>query len=885
MCKKEDKKQNNSLQRRLRATFLVGVMILLGVFFTGMVSASWTTNSTINNSLLSVGAPGVFGSTTFYKDNSWYMISGNESGIFLGFVWNGNGWTSNSTINGSLVDVGLRSSPTVFQMNGNWYLISGEDDGVFNGYTWNGANWIANTTIIAGLPDIGSRSFPRVFYKDVSWYLISGTNGGSWYGYVWNGAGWNVNLTINASLPSSGNGKPAVFQVGTTWYLITGTEAGDFMGYTYNSSSMWKPDLTINASLPNLAGAHSSPNVFYKNDSWYMLANDYTDAKFWGFSMDGAPPEGATTTKVISVNLTSPANATVINTIDEDFIVNLSITGTATDNEWVNNTYYIWYNNGTLFNTTFVDGLSTNETGTAENIDNFTLGTYKWNTYACYSNATFGNCSWATNNYTFNYVPFTNTGENYSLTTYETDDETFYLNITTISGASKMGAFLVYNGTFYAASHTCVGSNCQIWRKIDIPLMTTTASSENKSFYWQITVFGTFGTSTSTTTVHNQNVSNLLFNNGVCSASYNASINFTIYNETDRNLIVSGFKSRFNFWLGDGTVKDTYNFTGNGANNYLFCINHNMSYITNSYITINASSMSRIYQFVKEIYTNVLRVQKLFIPDNSYSNIIIEVKNQGLVPQKDISVNISRYYPEIDTYEVVEHQTTDEYGQITAKLVQNDVKYKFSFYDSSNILLKTSDLVTVICRSSICVIPFVIETTNSYLEQYDTLPLFDYSLTFDNTTNIFSYSWDDQRGESSTHRLEVVRYAFNESTIVCNTTSTTTVSSLTCAVGNNPASYTAQVFRKVNGQTEIRIDNLQTIVGDYSAKFEIEGLFWVFILLFTCIGIGVYDPKVGAILYGVGFIFMGIIKIIYMPLPVFFANTILVILFVWAIKT
>jgi hypothetical protein len=52
-----------------------------------------------------------------------------------------------------------------------------------------------------------------------------------------------------------------------------------------------------------------------------------------------------------------------------------------------------------------------------------------------------------------------------------------------------------------------------------------------------------------------------------------------------------------------------------------------------------------------------------------------------------------------------------------------------------------------------------------------------------------------------------------------------------------------------------------------------------------CVGIGVYDPKVGAVLYGVGFIFMGILKIIYMPLPVFFANTLLVILFVWAVKT
>ena len=636
------------------------------------------------------------------------------------------------------------------------------------------------------------------------------------------------------------------------------------------------------------------------NTTWYSTrarawSNDLTGSGFseiqttFQASIDSV---GISNTEPVSenyilVDLTLPLDGSAISTAYQEFSSDLNITGSETDLEFANATINIWWNNGTVFNTTLVTGLSGNSTSIQRNISGFSYDSYLWNTYACYNNASFGNCSWSESNYTFSYVPFNNTGESYNLSTYETKNETFYLNISTVAGTTNMGAFLVYNGTSYAAEHSCSGTECQIWRKIDIPLVTTTgALNENKSFYWSITLFGTFGTSTTTTTPLNQNVTNILFSNSGCQPLYNSSINFTIYNETSKALINSDFKSTFNFWLGDGTVKDTYNFSGTGQNHYLFCVSHNQSYITNSEIELTSGVNARIYQFIKKIYNNTLQIQKLFIPDSAFiSNIIIEVKNQGLVPEEDITVEISRYYTEYDNYEIVENKITDEFGQVIAKLVENNIIYKFKFYDSNGSLLKESDKVTVICRSSICVIPFIIETTDDYLDRYENLTLFDYELSFDNTTNIVTYAWDDQRGESTRYRLEVIRYKFNESTIVCNTTSTTSVSSLTCNVGDTPASYTIQIFRGVIGDEERRISYLQIIVGDYSSTFGVEGLFWVFILLMICVGIGVYDPKVGAVLYGVGFIFMGILKIIYMPVPVFFANTLLVILFVWAVKT
>jgi hypothetical protein len=482
-------------------------------------------------------------------------------------------------------------------------------------------------------------------------------------------------------------------------------------------------------------------------------------------------------------------------------------------------------------------------------------------------------------NFTITYI--LTQAQNYNTSTYETKSESFYLNISTIPAASSnVGAFLVYNGTYYPAEYTCSGNYCQIWRTIDIPLMTSPSlDSENKSFYWDVVIFGDFGTGTLSTTPINQNVSNIKFEN--CASGSNT-YEFSVYNETDRQLVNSTFKAAFKFWLGDGSVKDAYNFSGNSNSTYLFCFNENMTYQLSSDIELD----NRGYQFAPETHDSGSNSQTLYVPDDYQArSVIVEVKDQGLVPLKNIVVNITRYYPDTNKFEPVENKITDEFGQAHTSLIENYVKYNFDFYNLAGTLLKHSDKMTIVCKATPCIVPFIIETTSNPFEIFDNLSLYSYSLSFNNNTNIVTFSWSDQRGELATHRFEVIRYSFNGSSVVCNVTSNAIVSSLSCDVGSSEASYTAQAFRKVAGEDRKKITSLNFKVGDKSGTFGIEGLFWVFILLMVCVGIGVYDPKVGAIVYGAGFIIMGLIHIIYMPVSVFFANTILVILFVWAVKT
>jgi hypothetical protein len=244
---------------------------------------NWYPNSTINSSL-TIGndnsRPFVF-----YKDSSWYMINGNGIGTFEGWVWDtaGNHWHPNSTINNSLGDAGYRSAPTVFQMGTKWYLITGANTGISVGYVLatNGTTWLKNTTIIASLSTI---YYPDVFQKDGDWYMINGKEDGTFGGWVWDAAGahWHSNTTVITGLPDIGNYTgPSVFYKDSSWYLIAGDlDTGAFRGFAWNGTQ-WNPNSIINASLPSLG--YSYPSVFYKDSSWYLLSGGSSGNVFYGF--------------------------------------------------------------------------------------------------------------------------------------------------------------------------------------------------------------------------------------------------------------------------------------------------------------------------------------------------------------------------------------------------------------------------------------------------------------------------------------------------------------------------------------------------------------------------------------------------------------------------
>jgi len=644
------------------------------------------------------------------------------------------------------------------------------------------------------------------------------------------------------------------------------------------------PTITFNATISSVVPINVTlylDDVLNETNS-SGLEGDYLFTKTlsegnhnWIIESCSATSCGNSSTRIFSIDFSAPT--ITIQSPNETFgilLVGQSLWLNFTAADAVSIDSCLWDYNGTNISADCSKGVQYNVT-IGQETDNFNVTVYVNDTAG---NVNSNSTSWSANLF--------ETGSSASNFVKETDNETFLLNITIPSDITAISSVLQYNGTANVATSICTGTACQLSATIDIPEISNQAlDSENKSYYWQLTLFSASGTSSSNTASKDQNVSKVNFTED-CS-SLTKVINYTINDEQNLLPLEASFNSTFNYHLGGGSVTKAISVELYGASFYEFCIDPNETYYVTSQIKLADTGYEpRIYQFVNQIYSHVnMQTQKLFLLNESFSSdIIIEVTDQGLAPQKDIIVNVSKFFESLGKYQLVESQVSDEFGHTIAKFIQNDAKYKFAFYTLNGILLKTSSSISIACRNIPCVLPFVLEDTTDEFERLENLTLYTGELSFDNTTNTFVYSWDDQRKGSATTRLEVTRYALNDSSTVCDTSSTSKLSAISCAVGDQKASYKAQVFRTEDG-TENRIAILNIAVGETYSTYGIEGLFWVFILLLTGLGIGAFNPSAGVIIYGTGFIFFGLMGIISMPLTVFFANTAIVILFIWGFKT
>lgn len=479
--------------------------------------------------------------------------------------------------------------------------------------------------------------------------------------------------------------------------------------------------------------------------------------------------------------------------------------------------------------------------------------------------------------------------------TFETKRETFVINISIDSDRYDSDTATFHYGTAsHSVTRTASGNDRIYSSTIDIPLVNSSGKINN--FYWEINLFEG---ETKTTSFEglvgadfefNQTVNDTLLT--TCNSTYpTLSVNYTVYDEETLDLINSSFDVVFNWKLNESSLLLGNNSINEVSNlSHQFCININETFITSAQINLEASGYSdRTYTFSNESFSNVTTHQLLYLLNESdTSNIIIEVKDEGFSPLRGYTVKIFRINTGGGEDILVTQDITDVFGQIVAKLVEDDVKYKFEFFDTNNTLVRTVEDVVVACRATICIIPFVIsDTTNDFdrflYDECAGIEDLQCSLTFSNVTNTFTFTWVDTSGDSLTMRLFVERLAINGTQIICNNVSTSASSSLTCPVGGSIFSYRSQAFRKV-GSTEIRLLLLNNKVGDEVGTFGLEGLMWGFILLFTMVMFGLWSPPVGISLYLAGVIMLGVTQIIYINPAIIIAQVAIGVLAIWALR-
>lgn len=678
-------------------------------------------------------------------------------------------------------------------------------------------------------------------------------------------ASWK-NITTNQTAISSGH-----------YVIILSVPTGS--GVIQNSAK-WRVDQGNNFAS---GCAFSSEN---NGSTWDLRCNQ--DFMFEIYSAVTSGTGGS-----IDTVLNYPSNDTALSSTSITF----NATATPVDINLTNATFYVWYENGSLLNKTegrLITGQVANDT--TYTISGFKIANnYEWNVEVYGMNVTNDTISsFASGNYTFD-VGARMIDENWTMNTFETANEMFEVNVTLLSGATLHSANLYYNGTSYLGNVVAINSTAyRIYKQIDIPANHVNEESKDNTFFWEL-IFETDTFTRQNLTIRTQEVNKTHF--AICNSTLNIPfVNYTLYNETDRKLVSGFFQGTFEWFLGNGSVRTNYSANiPNGNFTFPFCASpeyetFNVSAkirISNSTSGVsNVTFNDRLLYFNLDKYTNFTTETKLFLLDDSDSrNIIVRVTDQGLKPLENYYVEVERFYEGNNTYEIVERQKTDIYGQFVGRFVENTVKYRFTVRDNNDIIRQTTGDVTLACALSACVFSIVVEDTGDDFERFDNLTGFDYSFSFNNNTNIFTYTWNDATGDSTTQRLYVERFLLNGTEVVCNQSSTASAGTLTCNVGSIKASYKAQGFRRVSGKDERLIAQLTVKVGDIYTTFGREGLFWGFILLFTLIAVGSFNPFIGVMLYLVGFIGLGLLGIVSFNWVILSASLAIGIAFIWAIRS
>lgn len=481
---------------------------------------------------------------------------------------------------------------------------------------------------------------------------------------------------------------------------------------------------------------------------------------------------------------------------------------------------------------------------------------------------------------------FIEDNQSYSSRVLESESSSFKLNFTYSDFIYSVNpsAVLVYNGTSYSSTLTFNnGTYVEATALIDIPINEIN-SYMNKSFYWDVSLTSTYQTYKFNSTSNTQEVINT--NISYCGTpTPTETLNISVKDELT-GLFISPSIDAILTWRTSNLSEVTRNnsFALSGANSYRFCLSYNSSYYTDIDLQMSLSGYEdKLYSIRNLILSNVSQTYYLYMLNNSYSTrVIVILKDSGLAPLVGYSTKMYKKDLSTNNWVLNSEDVTDLYGQTIVYVIENSERYKFKFYDSDGNLVKETGEMSIACRTAICTLPFVVSATIDEYDKFDSIDNYVYSLTYVNTSNSFIFTWSDTTGDSPTHRLEVIRRSFNETVVICNSTSTSLSSSLSCDLTDRVGTYYAYGIRTASpGRWMVTI---QKTFDEAYRTFWKEGLFWSFILLMTMLLIGAWSPIVGVVLYLVGFISIGLFGGIYIDPAIVIAQLVMGGIFAWAFR-
>lgn len=468
---------------------------------------------------------------------------------------------------------------------------------------------------------------------------------------------------------------------------------------------------------------------------------------------------------------------------------------------------------------------------------NLAKGTYNWSCFGCDDSGSCGvseNRTIIVNRYNVREV-------NYTTPAIETASYTFNLSIDYTGTLTS--AILTYNNTNYTTTATIGTGNANFSRVISAPVV---ASNTNISFYW-ILFFQEESTFLEITPRYNQSV------NPVSAVQVNQNCNDKAYyfNFTDEESLTALYANiSYNILYGTsiGNYRTVYG-SLNNIGNFSICINSTITptwYIGYGEIQYDSGAYEkrRYYIFQNTPVTNNTNNVTLYnILSANQQSFKLEVQDISLRPLNDKYTQLLRWYPNLNSYKVVEMHRTDEQGGSVLHVKSEDVDYKLAVYDLYGTLQYLDASTRMACLVNPCTFTVTVKDQAIQNNNY-----FDISniFTFNETTGIWYFAYTDNSARTSTMNMTVYWDTGEQYIPICTTTSTGVVGVLICNTSlYNTGTQRAIIYRSASPTEPMftKVFNFNT--DAFTNKFGLW-LTWL-ISLPIVFGLAIISPIAGIV--------------------------------------
>lgn len=326
-------------------------------------------------------------------------------------------------------------------------------------------------------------------------------------------------------------------------------------------------------------------------------------------------------------------------------------------------------------------------------------------------------------------------------------------------------------------------------------------------------------------------VGNISIVNGIC-PEHDMALHFDVYEEDNLTRVTAtSIKYNLNFYT---TPSRNFTFYGTlqNTNNFSLCIDSSTFpswTVKNGEIQYKASGyVDRTYYLFQNtrLTDETTNISLYELPSSSSTTFQIIAETQTAhLPYTSKYLSLIRWYPDTNSYSVVDMGLTDNNGNTIIHSKVEEVDYRFALYELNGTLIVLKDPIRMVCLTTPC--QYTITIANEETD-YDNLLNLQYSLTYNETTHTWTLEYNDPSQATDNINLTIYRIQGDSEIEVCNNNVNAYTGAITCT--NPPyttGTLTAIIARSASPQVMIGTKTINLETTPFRSTW---GLFLTFLI-------------------------------------------------------